>query len=107
MNQPSRILVRLSATVALCASLLLPAIARSEEPAAAADGSGQSPEVKVERDASGRKVIRITSGIVVEGRVQKPNAFYVLQRSSIDYDWEALKQDFLPRILEAAASSPF
>lgn len=71
-------------------------------PAAAA-----APKVKVERSASGQKIFRITEGIVVEGKIQKPNAFYVLQRSSIDYDWESLKQDFLPRILKATTQHPF
>lgn len=69
--------------------------------------SGQAPKVKVERSASGQKIFRITEGIVVEGRIQKPNAFYVLQRSSMDYDWESLKQDFLPKILEATGKHPF
>ena len=69
--------------------------------------SAPAPKVKVERSASGQKVFRITEGIVVEGRIQKPNAFYVLQRSSMDYDWESLKQDFLPKILEATGKHPF
>jgi hypothetical protein len=66
-----------------------------------------APKVKVERSASGQKIFRITEGIVVEGKIQKPNAFYVLQRSSMDYDWESLKQDFLPKILQAASRHPF
>ena len=57
--------------------------------------------------ASGQKIFRITEGIVVEGKIQKPNAFYVLQRSGMDYDWESLKQDFLPKILQAASHHPF
>jgi hypothetical protein len=70
-------------------------------------GQQQAPKVKVERSASGQKIFRITEGIVVEGKIQKPNAFYVLQRSSMDYDWESLKQDFLPKILQAASRHPF
>jgi hypothetical protein len=66
-----------------------------------------APKVKVERSASGQKIFRITEGIVVEGKIQKPNAFYVLQRSSMDYDWESLKQDFLPKILQATGHHPF
>ena len=31
----------------------------------------------------------------------------VLQRSSMDYDWESLKQDFLPKILQATGKHPF
>ena len=77
------------------------ALAQDQPPAAAA------PKVKVERSASGQKIFRITEGIVVEGKIQKPNAFYVLQRSSMDYDWESLKQDFLPKILQAASHHPF
>lgn len=69
--------------------------------------AGAAPKVKVERSATGQKVFRITEGIVVEGRLQKPNAFYVLQRSSIDYDWETLNQGFLPKILQATGQRPF
>ncbi|HWE26535.1 MAG TPA: hypothetical protein VHB97_00970 [Polyangia bacterium] len=88
---------------ALLASMLLfsTVAAAQEQPATAA------PKVKVERSASGQKIFRITEGIVVEGKIQKPNAFYVLQRSSMDYDWESLKQDFLPKILQAASRHPF
>ena|SRR5947208_14954856 len=77
--------------------------------AAAQDVPAQqaAPKVKVERSASGQKIFRITEGIVVEGKIQKPNAFYVLQRSSMDYDWESLKQDFLPKVIQAASKHPF
>jgi hypothetical protein len=74
---------------------------------AVAQQAAPPPKVKVERSASGQKIFRITEGIVVEGKIQKPNAFYVLQRSQLDYDWETLKQDFLPKILEAASRHPF
>ncbi len=84
------------------AILLLSTVATAQEQAAPA-----APKVKVERSASGQKIFRITEGIVVEGKIQKPNAFYVLQRSSMDYDWESLKQDFLPKILQAASHHPF
>jgi hypothetical protein len=83
-------------------SLFLPSLALAQDAPPAA-----APKVKVERSASGQKIFRITEGIVVEGKIQKPNAFYVLQRSSMDYDWESLKQDFLPKILQAASHHPF
>ena len=67
----------------------------------------EAPKVKVTRGAGGKKVYRITQGFVIEGRIQKPNAFYVLQRSQINYDWAGLKQKFVPRILEAVRKSPF
>jgi hypothetical protein len=67
----------------------------------------ENPKVKVERGAGGKKVYVIKTGFVIEGRIQKPNAFYVLQRSQINYDWAALKQRFVPRILDAVRKSPF
>jgi hypothetical protein len=92
--------------VALGGFLAAPAWAQQAE-GAATTAPPPAPKVKVERAAGGQKVFRITEGIVVEGRLQKPNAFYVLQRSSIDYDWETLNQGFLPRILQATGQSPF
>ena len=104
--------------VAMSVALLLAGPARAQDKqaaqSAAQDGKdaqggkdAQAPKVKVERSASGQRVFRITEGIVVEGRIQKPNAFYVLQRSSIDYDWETLNQGFLPKIIQATGQRPF
>jgi hypothetical protein len=63
--------------------------------------------VSVERTASGQKLFRINEGLVVEGQRQKPNAFYVLERANTPYDWEALDESFLTRILKAAERPPF
>ena len=95
-------MMRMFVVLMIFASGVAAAQDASNDPAA-----GSAPKVKVERSASGQKVFRITEGIVVEGRIQKPNAFYVLQRSSMDYDWESLKQDFLPKILDATGKHPF
>ena len=67
----------------------------------------EPPKVKVERGAGGKKVYVIKTGFIIEGRIQKPNAFYVLQRSQINYDRAALKQDFVPKILDSVRKSPF
>jgi hypothetical protein len=92
-------------TILVASLLAFPSLAVHAQQAA--PDATAAPKVKVERSASGQKIFRITEGIVVEGKIQKPNAFYVLQRSSMDYDWESLKQDFLPKILEAASKHPF
>jgi hypothetical protein len=78
-------------------------------PAAGAGGAGgtEAPKVKVERGAGGKKIYRITEDIRIEGKIQKPEAFFFYQKSSINYDWQDLKQDFLPRVLESVNGSPF
>lgn len=63
--------------------------------------------IKVERTSSGAKLFRITEGLLVEGQMQRPNAFLVLQRATVDYDYEALSESFLPRIIAAAREKPF
>jgi hypothetical protein len=76
-------------------------------PAAGAPEGGEAPKVKVERGAGGKKVYRITEAIRIEGKIQKPEAFYVLQKSGIDYDWDELKQDFIPKIVDSVSRPPF
>jgi hypothetical protein len=78
----------------------------AQQPAAAAGQPG-APSVKVERGAGGKKVYRITEAIRIEGKIQKPEAFYVLQKSSIDYDWEELRQEFVPKIVDSVSKAPF
>ena len=91
-----------------------PAPAGPGVPAAAPAGAApagtetvQAAQVKVERGAGGKKVYRITEAIRIEGKIQKPEAFYVLQKSSINYDWLDLKQDFIPKILDSVSKAPF
>ena len=49
----------------------------------------------------------IEKAFVVCGKVPKPNVIYVLQASTINYEWETLKQDFLPKILNSVKKAPF
>jgi hypothetical protein len=79
------------------------------EPSASApaDADNQTTRVKVERGAGGKKVYKIEGEIVIEGKIQKPEAFYVLQKSGINYDWHELKQEFVPKILDSVTKAPF
>jgi hypothetical protein len=83
-----------------------PAKAPEKSVAPAADKEDPT-KVKVERGKGGKKVYRIEEEIRIEGKIQKPEAFYVLQKSSINYDWQDLKQDFLPKILDSVTRAPF
>ena len=77
-------------------------------PAAAPEGGAdKAPKVKVEHGAGGKKIYRITDEIRIEGKIQKPEAFFFYQKSSINYDWQELKQDFIPKILDSVSRSPF
>lgn len=113
MTKPARQM--LSAIIATGALLLAaaPGWAQSPKPAAATGAGGASgngaepPKVKVERGAGGKKIYRITEDIRIEGKIQKPEAFFFYQKSSINYDWQELKQDFLPRILDSVNGAPF
>jgi hypothetical protein len=71
------------------------------------DGKPAAPKVTVKRGKGGKKIFRIDTGFVIEGRIQKPNAFYFLERAQINYNWLKLKKDFVPRILEATKRAPF
>ena len=81
--------------------------AKAEPAPAANDADGESAKVKIERGAGGRKIYKIEGEIVIEGKIQKPEAFYVLQKSGINYDWHELKQEFVPKILDSVTKAPF
>jgi hypothetical protein len=82
-----------------------PAPAAAAAPAQPA--ADAAPKVKVEKGAGGKKVYRITEEIRIEGKIQKPEAFFFYQKSTINYDWQELKQDFIPKILDSVSHSPF
>lgn len=56
--------------------------------------------------AAQRKVIRLEA-IKVEGRIQKPQAFYILQRSNLNFEGLDLKQSFIPKIIKSVEEQPF
>jgi hypothetical protein len=55
----------------------------------------------------GRKVFVIEKAFVVCGKVPKPTVIYALQASTINYEWETLTQDFLPKVIDATRKAPF
>jgi hypothetical protein len=106
----------------LLAMMMLPvllaaprALGQADNNAAAGDkpagdqpaGNNADPKVKVEKGAGGRKIYKITTAMTIEGKIQKPEAFFFYQKSSINYDWQELKQDFIPKILDSVSHSPF
>lgn len=53
-----------------------------------------------------RKVIKLEE-ISVEGRIQKPQAFYILPRSSLNYTGLERNESFLPKIKKSLEQEPF
>ena len=45
--------------------------------------------------------------IVIEGRVQKPNAFYILNRSNLGYEVLELRTSFLHKVVRSVQKEPF
>ncbi len=61
-----------------------------------------------QRPESRRKlrVIRLEE-LKIEGRIQKPQAFYLLQRSSLNFDDLNREESFLDKVVEAVEKPPF
>ncbi len=68
----------------------------------APDSSGAEEK----RPARGRKVLRIEA-LTVEGKFQKPEAFYILQRANVDFDESEKAESFLPKIVKSQESELF
>ena len=66
--------------------------------------AGKNFHVKYE---NGQKITVIDTLIHVCGKVPRPSVVYVLQAKNVGYEWESLKQDFLPLILDSAKKAPF
>ena len=52
------------------------------------------------------RVIQIEA-LRVEGRIQKPEAFYILQRSELNFKGLEPKKSFIPLILKSVEKDPF
>ena len=62
------------------------------------------------QDAAGsarkKKVIRLDA-ITVEGRIQKPQAFYILQRSTLNFDELNRAETFVPKVEKSVEKDAF
>lgn len=53
-----------------------------------------------------KKVIRLDA-ITVEGRIQKPQAFYILQRSTLNFDELNRAETFVPKVEKSVEKDSF
>jgi hypothetical protein len=59
------------------------------------------------RSTTGSKKISIEDEFLIEGRLEKPSAYYILRRSRAEYDWARLDAKFLPLVLESVQDPLF
>lgn len=55
----------------------------------------------------GHKTIIVKKPVIVCAVAPRPNVLYVVQATSLNYRWDRLKQDFLPKIRTAVQQAPF
>ena len=56
--------------------------------------------------AKKKKVIRLDA-LTVEGRIQKPQAFYILQRSQLNFDELNRAESFIPKVEKSVEKDAF
>ena len=59
-----------------------------------------------QQPARKKKVIRLDA-ITVEGRIQKPQAFYILQRSTLTFDELNRAESFVPKVEKSVDKDAF
>ncbi len=75
-------------------------------PASAQDTAASSKKDASQKDGKKRKVIRLDA-ITVEGNIQKPQAFYILQRSNLNFDELNKAESFTPQVVKSVEKEPF
>lgn len=72
------------------------------------EGEGEKKQGKFHIEyINGKPVTVIDTVVAVCGKVPRPSVVYVLTAKNIDYEWENLKQDFMPLILQTVKKAPF
>lgn len=80
--------------------MLLPCQALAQDP------TPEGAEAKPASRPSGKR-ISLDDEFLVEGKLEKPSAFFVFKRSALDYDWARLDAQFAPLVLESVQDPLF
>lgn len=97
------------ATITAAAALLASATtARAEGCSDEDEVAGEKKQGKFHIEyINGKPVTVIDTVVSVCGKVPRPSVIYVLTAKNIEYEWESLKQDFMPLILASVKKAPF
>ena len=101
--------VRTILILALVAATAAPALADTERCSDDANGdTGEKKQGKFHIEYVGGKPVTVIDTVVaVCGKVPRPSVVYVLTQKNLAYEWESLKQDFMPLILQTVKKAPF
>jgi len=98
----------LAVATALLVGHVAPARADNPERCQDDEGGAEKKQGKFHIEyIGGRPVTVIDTVVAVCGKVPRPSVVYVLTAKNIDYEWESLKQDFMPLILATVKKAPF
>jgi hypothetical protein len=92
--------------VSLASVLWLGTASAEPAPSAAAAKASAEPKSAQAQNAAKKKVIRLDA-ITVEGRIQKPQAFYILQRSNLNFEELNRSESFLLKVVKSVERDPF
>ncbi len=96
----------IAASIALLVAA--PAFAQNPERCGDEEEGGEKKQGKFHIEIiNGKPVTVIDTLVQVCGKVPRPSVVYVLTAKNIDYEWESLKQDFMPLILQTVKKAPF
>lgn len=88
--------------------MLLPCQALAQDPVPEGGSAASSPNPESSKPrTSGKKRISLDDEFLVEGKLEKPSAFFVFKRSAVDYDWARLDALFAPLVLESVQDPLF
>ena len=100
--------VRSALVLTLLVATAAPALAQSPERCQDDESTGEKKQGKFHIEyVNGKPVTVIDTLVQVCGKVPRPSVVYVLTAKNIDYEWESLKQDFMPLILSTVKKAPF
>jgi hypothetical protein len=76
------------------------------EPAPSASAAKPAAKTSSAQGSGKKKIIRLDA-ITVEGRIQKPQAFYILQRSNLNFEELNRSESFIPKVIRSVEKDPF
>ncbi len=108
MKLMKSIQLALAAAAALTGLLVSAPAARAEGCQDDTEGGGEKKQGKFHIEyVNGKPVTVIDTVVSVCGKVPRPSVVYVLTAKNIAYEWEGLKQDFMPLIIATLKKAPF